>query len=202
MKVTQIAGFLGCGKTTLILKLSRELANDGKRKVALVVNEIGEIPVDAKIIEVSGMRVKDIGAGCICCEEGPYFAKTLVTMYREFRPDHVLVEPTGVAVPHQVKQAANMAGRDAKLSMGPVIVLFDATRPAELLDMDMLGRLVITQVKDADYILISKIDLVDAAGIAEATQNVKVFNERAEIFNLSSFTGEGVDRLVEVIDAW
>jgi G3E family GTPase len=158
--------------------------------------------VDGKIIEESGMRMKDIGGGCICCETGPYFAKTLVTMYREFGPDHVLVEPTGVAVPHQVKQAANMAGRDAKLSMGPVIVLFDATRPAELLDMDMLGRLVIAQVKDADYILISKIDLVDAAGIAEAAQNVKVFNEQAEILNLSSFTGEGIDQLVEVIEGW
>ena len=202
MKITQIAGFLGCGKTTLVLKLSRKLARDGEQKIALVVNEIGDIPVDGKVIEESGMRMKDIGGGCICCETGPYFAKTLVTMYREFGPDHVLVEPTGVAVPHQVKQAANMAGRDAKLSMGPVIVLFDATRPAELLDMDMLGRLVVTQVKDADYILISKIDLVDAAGIAEATQNVKAFNEQAEIFNLSSFTGEGVDRLVEIIEGW
>lgn len=202
MKITQIAGFLGCGKTTLVLKLSRKLARDGAQKIALVVNEIGEIPVDGKIIEESGMRVKDIGGGCICCETGPYFAKTLVTMYREFDPDHVLVEPTGVAVPHQVKQAANMAGRDAKLSMGPVIVLFDATRPAELLDMDMLGRLVVAQVKDADYIAISKIDLVDAAGIAEASQHVKAFNEQAEIFNLSSFTGEGVERLAEIIEKW
>ena len=202
MKITQIAGFLGCGKTTLVLKLSKKLARDGEQKIALVVNEIGDIPVDGKIIEESGMRMKDIGGGCICCETGPYFAKTLVTMYREFGPDHVLVEPTGVAVPHQVKQAANMAGRDAKLSMGPVIVLFDATRPAELLDMDMLGRLVIAQVKDADYIAISKIDLVDAAGIAEASQHVKAFNEQAEIFNLSSFTGEGVERLAEIIEKW
>ena len=202
MKITQIAGFLGCGKTTLVLKLSKKLARDGEQKIALVVNEIGDIPVDGKIIEESGMRVKDIGGGCICCETGPYFAKTLVTMYREFGPDHVLVEPTGVAVPHQVKQAANMAGRDAKLSMGPVIVLFDATRPAELLDMDMLGRLVIAQVKDADYIAISKIDLVDAAGIAEASQNVKAFNEQAKILNLSSFTGEGVERLAEIIEEW
>ena len=50
MKITQVAGFLGCGKTTLMLKLSRELANDGERKVALLVNEIGEIPVDGKIM--------------------------------------------------------------------------------------------------------------------------------------------------------
>ncbi|PQP34594.1 hypothetical protein C6A37_06990 [Desulfobacteraceae bacterium SEEP-SAG9] len=63
MKITQIAGFLGCGKTTLVLKLSRKLARDGEQKIALVVNEIGEIPVDGKIIEESGMRVKDIGGG-------------------------------------------------------------------------------------------------------------------------------------------
>jgi G3E family GTPase len=202
MKVTQIAGFLGCGKTTLILKLSRELADDGKQKVALVVNEIGEIPVDAKIIEESGMRVKDIGGGCICCEEGPYFAKTLVYLYRDFRPDHVLVEPTGVAVPHQVKDAAKMAGRDAKLSMGPAVVLFDATRPAELLDMDMLGRLVVTQVKDADYIGISKVDLVGRAEIDDAVKHVSQFNGHAKIFNVSAFSGEGMDKLVEVISNW
>ncbi|MFZ0133596.1 MAG: GTP-binding protein, partial [Desulfobacterales bacterium] len=64
MKITQIAGFLGCGKTTLVLKLSRQLAGDNDRKVALVVNEIGEIPVDGKVIEESGMLVKDIGGGC------------------------------------------------------------------------------------------------------------------------------------------
>lgn len=202
MQITQIAGFLGCGKTTLVLKLSRALAGDGELKVAMVVNEIGEIPVDGKVIEESGMRVKDIGGGCICCETGPYFAKTLVTMYREFKPDHVLVEPTGVAVPHQVKSAASMAGRDAKLSMGPVIVLFDATRPAELLDMEMIGRLVVMQVKDADYIVISKVDLVDEAAIDGAAKNVKEYNEKAEMFNLSSFTGEGVDRLVKVIKEW
>lgn len=202
MKVTQIAGFLGCGKTTLILQLSRQLADDGKRKVALVVNEIGEIPVDAKVVEESGMRVKDIGGGCICCEEGPYFAKTLVTLYRDFRPDHVLVEPTGVAVPHQVKQAAKMAGRDARLTMGPAIVLFDATRPAELLDMDMLGRLVVTQVKDADYIAISKVDLVGAGEIDDAARHVTEFNEKAEVFNISAFSGEGIDKLTDIISNW
>jgi G3E family GTPase len=202
MKVTQIAGFLGCGKTTLILGLSRQLAEDGKRKVALVVNEIGEIPVDAKVVEESGMRVRDIGGGCICCEEGPYFAKTLVTLYREFRPDHVLVEPTGVAVPHQVKQAAMMAGRDAKLTMGPAIVLFDATRPAELLDMDMLGRLVVTQVRDADFIAISKVDLVGAGEIDDATRHVSEFNKKAEVFNVSAFSGEGLDKLTEIITDW
>jgi G3E family GTPase len=202
MKITQVAGFLGCGKTTLMLMLSKEIAEGGKRKVALVVNEIGEIPVDGKIIEESGMRVKDIGGGCICCEVASTFAKTVYGLYKDFHPDHVLVEPTGVAVPRQVKLAAQMSGRDAKISLGPAIVLFDATRPAELLDMDMLGQLVVTQVKDADVVAISKVDAVDETATVEATQRVREFNEQAEILNLSSFTGIGVKRIIEIILTW
>ncbi len=202
MKITQIAGFLGCGKTTLLLKLSRIIAGEGQRKIALVVNEIGEIPVDGKVIEESGMQVKDIGGGCICCEVASTFAKTIYRLYKDFKPDHVLVEPTGVAVPHQVKLAARMGGRDAKISIGPAVVLFDATRPAELLDMDMLGQLVTTQIKDADVIAISKVDAVDDAAIAESTQNVREYNAKADIFNLSSFTGTGLDQLADTVLSW
>ena len=202
MKITQIAGFLGCGKTTLLLILSRKLAGNGERKVALVVNEIGEIPVDGKVIEESGMRVKDIGGGCICCEVAATFAKTIYGLYKDFHPDHVLVEPTGVAVPRQVKMAAKMGGRDAKISLGPAIVLFDATRPAELLDMDMLGQLVVTQVKDADVVAVSKADAVDESATEDAAQRIRKLNESAEIFNLSSFTGVGVERIIEIILKW
>ncbi len=199
MKITQIAGFLGCGKTTLLLKLSNLLAQDGKAKVALVVNEIGEIPVDGKIMEDSGMQVKDIGGGCICCEVASTFAKTIYRLYKDFRPDHVLVEPTGVAVPHQVKLAAQMGGRDAKIDLGPAIVLFDATRPAELLDLDMLGQLVTTQVKDADIVAISKIDAVDDSAVENSKAGVRSINETADIILLSSFTDVGVAELADII---
>jgi G3E family GTPase len=202
MKITQIAGFLGCGKTTLLLKLSRMLLGDNERKVALVVNEIGEIPVDGKIMEESGMQVKDIGGGCICCEVASSFAKTLTQLYKSYKPDHILVEPTGVAVPHQVKLAASMAGRDAKISMGPAIVLFDATRPAELLDMDMLGTLVTTQIKDADILAISKVDAVDAAAVSDAAERIRKYNSKADIVNLSTFKDLGIDELAQRIIDW
>jgi len=202
MKITQIAGFLGCGKTTLLLRLSKKLSDGGKRKVALIVNEIGEIPVDGKIIEESGLRVKDIGGGCICCEIASTFAKTIYTLYKDFHPEHILVEPTGVAVPHQVKLAARMSGRDAKISIGPAVVLFDATRPAELLDMDMLGQLVTSQVKDADVLAISKVDIVSEDQVQEAIERVRQYNPTAEIIRLSSFKEWGVDRIIEIILDW
>ena len=202
MKITQIAGFLGCGKTTLMLRLSKKLSDGGKRKVALIVNEIGEIPVDGKIIEESGLRVKDIGGGCICCEIASTFAKTIYNLYKDFHPEHILVEPTGVAVPHQVKLAARMSGRDAKISIGPAVVLFDATRPAELLDMDMLGQLVTSQVKDADVLAISKVDIVSEDQVQEAIERVRQYNPTAEIIQLSSFKELGVDRIIEIILDW
>lgn len=202
MKITQIAGFLGCGKTTLLLKLSRKLVGDNERKVALVVNEIGEIPVDGKIMEESGMQVKDIGGGCICCEVASTFAKTLTQLYKSYNPDHVLVEPTGVAVPHQVKLAARMGGRDAKISLGPAIVLFDATRPAELLDMDMLGQLVTTQLKDADIIAISKVDAVDEAAVGDSAELIRKYNSKADIVQLSSFKDLGIEELVQRLIDW
>lgn len=202
MKITQVAGFLGCGKTTLMLRLSKELADDAERKIALIVNEIGEIPVDGKIMEESGMKVKDIGGGCICCEVASTFAKTVYGLYKDFAPDHVLVEPTGVAVPHQVKMAARMSSRDARITLGPAIVLFDATRPAELLDMDMLGQLVTTQVKDADVVAISKVDLVRESDMNRIQDDIRSLNQNARIVRLSSFTGLGLDQIKKIIIEW
>lgn len=116
MKVTQVSGFLGTGKTTLMLALSRKLTEAGG-KVAMVVNEIGEVPVDGEVLAEGGMQVKSIGGGCICCEVAANLASTLSQLYREFGPDHVLLEPSGVAVPSQVKTASLMADRDASLEL-------------------------------------------------------------------------------------
>lgn len=201
MRIIQIAGFLGSGKTTLLLRLSRALAEEKGYKVALVVNEIGEIPVDGKVMEESGMKVKDIGGGCICCEVAGTFAKTLTQLYRDFSPDVVLVEPTGVALPRQVKLAAAMGSRGAPIEIGPVVVLFDATRPDELLDMELMGRLVTSQLADADIVAVSKVDAVDTAALKTAMAAAKEVIPGAEFIPVSSVTGEGFDVLVERLSA-
>lgn len=68
----------------------------------------------------------------------------------EFKPDLLLVEPTGVAIPRQVKLVAAMGGRDTPVEVGPAIVLFDSSRPDELMDDELMGILVKTQLRDAD----------------------------------------------------
>lgn len=199
MKIVQIAGFLGSGKTTLLLRLSRALAEDADRKVALVVNEIGEIPVDGKVMEESGMKVKDIGGGCICCEVATTFARTLTQLYRDFAPDIVLVEPTGVAIPRQVKAAAAMGSRSAAVEIGPVVVLFDATRADELLDMELMGRLVTSQLVDADIVAVSKVDAVTPDVVEAAAEAARQVIPGALFVPVSSITGEGFDVLIERI---
>jgi G3E family GTPase len=199
MRIIQIAGFLGSGKTSAIISLARTMSGEFKKRVALVVNEIGEIPVDGKVVEEYGLRVKDLGGGCICCEIATSFTNTLILLSQTFKPDFVLVEPTGVAIPNQVKLAALMARRDCDITLGPAVVLFDATRPEELLFDDILGNIVVRQVSDADIIAISKIDAVNDEQLVDCEQQVRKINQNAKITRISSTRGDGMRELLKLI---
>lgn len=200
MEIIQIAGFLGCGKTTLMLKIARILSEDYGQRVALVVNEIGSIPVDGKVMEESGMKVKELGGGCICCEIAQSFANTVVLLGLEFKPDLLLVEPTGVAIPRQVKLVAAMGGRDTQVEVGPAIVLFDSSRPDELMDDELMGILVKTQLRDADIVVISKVDMVDRSRIEECKELIVEAMPRTPRFiEVSAINGTGVDEVVNAI---
>ncbi len=126
MKLVQIAGYLGSGKTTLILALSKNLSEEGK-KVAILVNDVGEVPVDGKVMQEYGLAVKDIGGGCICCQVAGNMLKTLGLLAKNYEPDITIIEPTGVAVPNAIKEAVGLKASKFKITFGPIIVLFDTT---------------------------------------------------------------------------
>src|SRR5512145_2658805 len=151
MKIVQIAGYLGSGKTTLIIALSRKVAEAGV-KVAILVNDVGSVPIDGKVIAEYGLTVKDIGGGCICCQVAGTMIKTLETLARGTRPDVIVIEPTGVAVPASIREAVMLKADRTGAVLGPTIVLFDTTRTEKLLTYDTLRRLVKTQVGDADIV--------------------------------------------------
>ena len=205
MEIIQIAGFLGCGKTTLMLALSKTLSEDYGYRVALVVNELGSVPVDGKVLEESGMTLKEIGSGCICCEVAQTFANTVAILGMDFKPDVLLVEPTGVAIPRQVKLVAQMGGRNTPVEIGPAIVLFDSSRPEELMDEELMGLLVKTQLRDADVVAISKVDMVDRPRIEECKKMIieeipKL--QKVAFIELSAVNGTGVNELVKYIASY
>jgi len=198
MRLVQIAGYLGSGKTTLIIALSRHLSESGK-KVAILVNDVGEIPVDGKVMEEYGLTVKDMGGGCICCQMAGSMRTTLRLLEKNLHPDLILIEPTGIAVPNAIRNAAQLNSEKLPITFGPTVVLFDVTRMEKLLTYDTLKRLVATQVRDAELIALSKVDRATEESLEQATEAMRKINATAEVVRLSTRTSEGIPRLLHAI---
>ncbi|MGN1045373.1 MAG: CobW family GTP-binding protein [Candidatus Methanomethylophilaceae archaeon] len=199
MKISQIAGFLGSGKTTALMKIVDGLMERGD-KVAIVVNDVGDISVDAKFVEAHGLKVKEISGGCICCQIAGSFAETIAKLYDNYRPDIVIVEPSGVAIPWGLKRAAEYseAKTDVHITHAPVITLVDSTR-IEML-MRAVKRLVETQIREADVCFINKIDAATPEEIKMTEQFIREINPTAEITYMSAETGEGVEHACDLIE--
>jgi len=199
MRLVQVAGWLGSGKTTLIIALSKGLSQKGV-KVAILVNEIGAIPVDGRVIQDYGLTVKDIGGGCICCQLAGSMMRTLRLLREGPNPDFVILEPTGIAVPHAIKEMLISAAPSGEITLGPTIVLFDTTRATKLLGYETLQRVVTTQLRDADIIALSKSDAVEEEALAGTAESVRVINPRAQIIRLSVTNGDGMEALTRVVE--
>ncbi len=198
MKLVQIAGYLGSGKTTLILALGKGLSEEGK-KVAILVNDVGEISVDGKVMEEYGLAVKDIGGGCICCQVAGNMRKTLGLLAKNYKPDITIIEPTGMAVPNAIREAARLDVANFEITFGPTIVLFDTTRAEKFLTYDTLKRLVATQLRDADIIALNKVDAAPEDEIERSRESVHLINPNAKIMRLSNRTGEGFVSIIQAV---
>jgi len=198
VRIVQIAGYLGSGKTTLIIAIGKNLSEEGK-KVAILVNDVGEVPVDGKVMQEYGLAVKDIGGGCICCQVAGNMRKTLGLLAKNYEPDITIIEPTGVAVPSAIKEAVGLETSKFKVTFGPTIVLFDTTRAEKFLNYDTLKRLVSTQLRDADIIALNKVDAGSKEKIEDSKNYVHLINPDAKIMELSSHTGEGLGSIVEAV---
>ena len=199
MKISQIAGFLGSGKTTALMKIVDELMKRGHR-IAIIVNDVGDISVDAKFIEAHGLKAKEISGGCICCQIAGTFAETIAKLHDTFNPDITIVEPSGVAIPWGLKRAAEYseAKTDMVIEHAPVITLVDATR------IDMLvravKRLVETQIREADVCFVNKVDTATAEEILKTEKLIREMNPKAEVAHMSSETGEGIMYACDLIE--
>ncbi len=92
VKIDIISGFLGAGKTTLIKKL----IEDKSEKTVIIENEFGSVGIDGKLLKQSGISVKEINSGCICCSLAGDFNATLKDVIKEYQPDRIIIEPSGV----------------------------------------------------------------------------------------------------------
>jgi len=154
--VTVIGGYLGAGKTTLVNRL---LSADHGRRLAVLVNDFGEINVDVELVAAHGAETLGLTNGCICCSIGDSLGAAFdQVLALDPRPDQIVVEASGVADPTKV--AAYGRGWPG-CRLDAVVVLADAqTIRANAVD-PFVGELVIRQLRAADLVLITKTDMTD-----------------------------------------
>ena len=153
--VTLIGGYLGAGKTTLVNHLLR---NAGGRRFAVLVNEFGELPIDADLIVAREGNLISISGGCICCSFGSDLLAALMELKgRGDTIDHLLIETSGVALPGSIVQSLSLL---PDLTIDGVIVVADAETIEERARDRYMGDTVLAQLAHADIILLNKTDLV------------------------------------------
>ncbi len=158
--LTVIGGFLGAGKTTFL----NRILTTTQGRTAVLVNDFGAVNVDAGLIAGNDGRTLRLTNGCVCCSLADGFIDTLMRVLAE--PfEHIIIEASGVADPWAIAEIAMV---EPSLALAGVIVLADAARLPALLGDNRVGDTVRTQIRAADIVVLNKIDLVDAAGLAAA----------------------------------
>jgi len=171
-----LTGFLGSGKTTLL----RHVLDHGLKgkPVAVVMNEIGEIGIDGKV--VTGLsnveKMVELSSGCICCTIDDYrFDLAIQEIVDTVRPHVIIIESTGLADPEPLAYRVKAAG----LGLDAVITVVDAAH----LDRQLAEAEVATaQIQAADFIVVNKLDLIDERTLAAVDKRLAKMNPRAERF--------------------
>jgi cobalamin biosynthesis protein CobW len=183
---TIITGFLGAGKTTLIRHM---LQNAQGRRIALIINEFGDLGVDGDILKGCGDEtcreedVMELSNGCICCTVADDFIPTMEKLLaREDRPDHIVIETSGLALPQPLVRAFNWPGISTQVTVDGVVTVVDGKAVTEgrfahsvaavdaqrQLDENLdhetpLSELFEDQIACADMIVVNKTDLLEGA---------------------------------------
>lgn len=160
--VTVIGGYLGAGKTTLVNHLLRH-ANG--RRIAVMVNDFGALPIDRDLIEAQDGNVLAIAGGCVCCSYGSDLIEALMEMAgRTPRPDAMIIETSGVALPGPVASSVTLV---AGYAVDGIVVLADAETVRERGADRYLADTIDRQLADANLVVLNKVDLVDEPALAE-----------------------------------
>ena len=174
-KIDIISGFLGAGKTTLIKKLLSE-AFTGEQ-VVLIENEFGEIGIDGGFLKESGIEIREMNSGCICCSLVGDFGKSLREVVDTYHPDRILIEPSGVGkLSDVIKAVQDVQGEiDAQLNSFTTVV--DVTKCR--IYRKNFGEFFSNQIEYAGAVILSRTDKAKPEKIEESVKLLRELNEKA-----------------------
>lgn len=172
--VTVITGYLGAGKTTLLRNLL-EHAQREKIRLAVVMNEFGEVGIDGKVVRGKNVQLVELSGGCVCCSMSGEFEAALKELVAKAKPGHIVIETTGVAEPDAI--VVDLRGLPG-VRLDAVVTVADADSLARFPSLGRTGRM---QLEMADLVLLNKTDLVNEKQVEEVKENVREINSRASI---------------------
>ncbi|PYL04501.1 MAG: cobalamin biosynthesis protein P47K [Verrucomicrobia bacterium] len=170
--ITLIAGPLGSGKTTLL----RQILATHPAKIAIVMNEFGEIAIDTKVIEGKNVRIAELGGGCVCCSLLGEFEAAVNEIIEKVAPEMIIVETTGLAEPEAL--VFNIQEALPQCRLDGVVSVIDADM---LVRFPELGHTTRLQIEGADILLLNKIDLIERAQIEPLETKLREINPTAAI---------------------
>ncbi|GAB1542414.1 GTP-binding protein [Scytonema sp. NUACC21] len=175
--VTVLTGYLGAGKTTL---LNRILTHEHGKKVAVIVNEFGEVGIDNQLVIDADEEIFEMNNGCICCTvRGDLIRIISNLMKRRNKFDHLVIETTGLADPAPVIQTFFVdEDMQEKLALDAVVTVVDAKHIWQHWDADEAQE----QIAFADVILLNKVDLVTPEQLEELEKRIRGMNAMAKIY--------------------
>ncbi len=192
MKLIILSGFLGSGKTTVLLQVAKELINQSQ-KVVVIENEVGDIGIDGSYLSNEGLQVQELFGGCICCTLTVGLVEAIDKLESLYLPDIILIEATGMARPADLKKTIQQYKQG--IDSINTITLVDAERYKML--RNGLAPLFEAQIEAADTVLINKIDTVNKKMLNEITEDLKKINSVSRLYQLSIDENRGVEKFLK-----
>ncbi len=176
-KVDIISGFLGAGKTTLISKLLKEALNG--EQVVLIENEFGEIGIDGGFLKDSGVEIREMNSGCICCSLVGDFGTSLKEVVDKYHPDRIIIEPSGVGKLSDVIKAVKDLHIENEIKLNSASTVADASKCKVY--MKNFGEFFNNQIEHAGTIILSRTQNISAEKLNKAIELIRQLNPNAHI---------------------
>lgn len=194
-KIDIISGFLGAGKTTFIKKLLEEAISG--EQVVLIENEFGEIGIDGGFLKDSGIEIREMNSGCICCSLVGDFGTSLAEVLTQYRPERIIIEPSGVGKLSDVMKAVIDVSADMDVELNSAVTIVDAAKC--MMYMKNFGEFFNNQIENAGTIVLSRTDITDASKIQKDVEMIREKNANAVIITTPLDQLDG-SQLLEIIE--
>ena len=197
-KIDIISGFLGAGKTTFIKKLLQEAIKG--EQVVLIENEFGQIGIDGGFLKDSGIEIREMNSGCICCSLVGDFGKSLEEVLTKYKPERVIIEPSGVGKLSDVMNAVRDVAKNLDVKLNSAVTIVDATKCK--MYMKNFGEFFNNQIENAGTIVMSRTDVADAKKVHADVDLLREHNKDASIVTtpIDQLTGAQLLELIEKPD--